>query len=67
MGIKTALRIVRKDVQTRIAAQTDQSNLYSRGLAYEGYNGGYLQCLNDIEQALNKVKPGTVYWNNVRM
>jgi hypothetical protein len=49
--------LVAKAVNARIALKTDQSNLYSRGLSREGYDGGYLECLYDITSVLNDVPP----------
>ena len=56
-GIKRQLRMARKRVNDRIARQTDRDNLFSRGLAPEGYLGGYRDALDDVELALNGIKP----------
>ena len=43
------------NVHRQIALQTDQSNKYSRGLAYEGYLGGYVDALMDAIAIIRKV------------
>lgn len=49
-------------VNEHIKRQTDQSNKYSRGLAREGFLGGYLQALRDVDLASRDVKPGPTGW-----
>lgn len=39
---------VLRRVNENVSNATDQSSLYSRGLATEGYDGGYAQCLRDV-------------------
>lgn len=56
-GIKRKIYRARKRINDRIAASTDRTNLYSRGLASEGYLGGYRDCLEDILLVLNGVNP----------
>lgn len=61
-GIKRIIRGVRENVSKDISDNTDQDSLYSRGLATEGYNGGYLHALDDITLALNGVCPNRERW-----
>ena len=42
-------------VNKQITSQTDQTNMYSRGLSREGYLGGYIQALEDVSAMLRKV------------
>ena len=59
---------VRKVVADEIAANTDRKNLFSRGLATEGYAGGYLQALDDVAGALQHGAPSDHhgYWRRAR-
>jgi hypothetical protein len=52
-------------VNASIKGSIDQSNLYSRGLAYEGWEGGYLAGLQDAMLVINRVKPSRKYWDNI--
>ena len=54
---KRAIRKAAKRVDARIAAATNQNSLYSRGLAREGYLGGYSAALADVLALLDKVPP----------
>lgn len=40
-----------------IKRETDRDNIFARGMAYEGYYGGYAQALNDVMLVLNHVTP----------
>lgn len=54
-------------VLKRISDQTNQSELYSRGLASEGYLGGYAQALQDVLLLSNGVRPRTRYlWEDIK-
>ena len=53
MGIRKINKAIDK-VNAHIAQRTDQSSIYSRGLAREGYLGGYLQALSDVLAVLRK-------------
>lgn len=64
-GIKRHLSAARKRVEEEIRANTDQNSLYSRGLASEGYAGGYLAALDDIALVLNGVRPNSRYWEDM--
>lgn len=45
------------------AANSHSGDKYARGLASEGYAGGYLQALRDVEAALKGYSPsGSRYW-----
>lgn len=48
-GIIRQLKRARKAAEKDIAAAT---GFYGRGLASEGYSGGYRDALNDVELAL---------------
>lgn len=64
-GIKRKINHVVDAVSKEIAGQTDQNNMYSRGLSGEGYRGGYRQALWDVLQALNGDVPSgrfARYW-----
>lgn len=53
-------------VQEEISAHAKNGGLYSRGLASEGFAGGYLQALFDVEAALRhgQVSGRTHYWED---
>ena len=61
-GIVRKIKIALDNVHEEIVRSTDRSNQYSKGLAYEGYNGGYLAALNDVLLALNGVTPQRNGW-----
>ena len=45
----------------------DRNSVYSRGFSMEGYDGGYLQALSDIQLFMNDVIPNSRYkrfWEN---
>jgi len=46
-------------VNEYIGRHTDQSSKYSRGLAREGYFGGYVQALQDVDLASRGVRPNS--------
>ena len=56
-GIVRMVRRAHKATQDYMTASTDQNSLYSRGLASEGYAGGYRDALSDVLLALNGVEP----------
>ena len=60
-GIKKQLEKVRENVQREIS---DFANDRSGGMASEGYNGGYLDAIEDITLALNGVRPSRRGWWN---
>ena len=52
-------------VNAEIKSQTDQNNKYSRGLAYEGWQGGYLSALQDVLLVLHDITPNRrQYWED---
>ncbi len=61
-GITRLLAKARKNVHNTIVRETDRSNKYSVGLAYEGYKGGYLHALDDVQQALDGGVPRRNGW-----
>lgn len=44
-------------VNHEIAASINQDSLFSRGLACEGYLGGYVQALMDVRGILRGIQP----------
>lgn len=64
-GIKRKLRQVAKAVDAEIAGHAADGGLYARGLAGEGYAGGYREAISDVILALNGVKPGRRFWRDV--
>lgn len=61
-GIKRQIEKVQRKIHKQIRSETNKDSLYSRGLAYEGYKGGYLAALNDVLLALNGVTPNRDGW-----
>jgi hypothetical protein len=61
-GIRRLLKIARENVHNDIVKATDRNSKYSVGLAYEGYRGGYLAALQDVELALNGAIPSRNGW-----
>ena len=63
--IKRKVRKALARVNGEVADMTSEGGLYARGLASEGYAGGYAQALRDVLLALDGVKPGTRhYWKD---
>ncbi len=57
-GIKRLLKRVRQNVEKEIKMNCGNgSSLYARGLASEGYAGGYRDALLDVGLALNGIPP----------
>lgn len=44
-----------------IAGHANPGGLYARGLANEGWAGGYLQALRDVQLVMNGVEPNSRY------
>lgn len=62
---RTRIKKALDKVNQEIEAQTDRSSMYSRGLAREGYQGGYAQALTDALMALDGNTPTTRgYWES---
>lgn len=53
-----------ENVKAEIGRNARSGGLYGRGLSGEGYAGGYLQALSDIDGLLRDVEPGDRrgYW-----
>ena len=52
------IRNAQRNVEKEISNISSRSNsIYSRGLASEGYSGGYRDALNDVILLLNDVTP----------
>ena len=60
------IEAVRAVVRAEIKANSDQGGIYARGLANEGFAGGYLQAIDDIEAALRHGYPNDHrgYWRD---
>lgn len=57
--LKRALAAVNHDIQI----STDPNNKFSKGLAREGYKGGYADALMDVLQAMDGFTPDRRgYW-----
>ncbi len=64
-GIKRALTKAQKKVRKEIEDNAAGGSKYARGLANEGFAGGYAQALSDVMLALNGVTPQTRgYWDD---
>jgi hypothetical protein len=68
MKTKKTLKQVRSKVQAEISGFANEypegtrSGLYSRGLASEGYDGGYRDAIDDVMLFLNGVTPDRRGW-----
>lgn len=52
-------------VNADIAAYSEGGGKYRRGLAREGYLGGYLQALRDVDLASSGARPNTRrFWDD---
>jgi hypothetical protein len=58
------LRQVREEVANEIRGNASRGGVFSGGLSNEGYAGGYLQAIDDVEAALSHGHPGDPrgYW-----
>ena len=56
--LSSALEGVNKD----IAGHASRGGMYARGLASEGYNGGYADALRDVQLALQGGRPARNNW-----
>lgn len=61
-GIRRQVNRAHEQVSQQIAAYAARGDKYSRGLASEGYNGGYRDALSDVLLALNGVRPNRNGW-----
>jgi hypothetical protein len=63
-GPKRRIKAAMARVRGEIEAQTPNTRA-ARGMAYEGFQGGYLKALSDIMLVLNRVQPSTrQYWQD---
>lgn len=63
-GIKRKLAKAQAKVRKEIEDNAAYGGKFARGLANEGYAGGYAQALSDVQLALNGVEPSTRgYWD----
>jgi len=56
-GIKRKIKIAMKNISNNIENATNQNNLWSRGLAREGFDGGYEAALSDVLLVLSGGEP----------
>ena len=61
-GIKRLLSVARKNVSREITKIWGSGGVYARGLAGEGYYGGYRDALDDVSLALNGCIPRRNGW-----
>lgn len=62
-GIMRQLKQAQYKAYAEMAAQSKSGNHITRGLAPEGFTGGYVAALNDVSLALNGVTPNNSrYW-----
>ena len=63
-GIKRQLREARRRAMERIEARARDGGFYAAGLSSEGYDGGYVAALDDVELALNigEGRAASPYW-----
>lgn len=61
-GISRLLSRVYKKIEKQIASEAKSHGRIFAGVAREGYNGGYLSALEDVQLALNGVKPNRNGW-----
>lgn len=63
-GIKKQLHKARENVTKEISWAANSDSLWARGMAGEGYAGGYRDALDDVLLSLNGVGPTsqTRYW-----
>lgn len=59
---------VRKVVMDEIRGNSESGGLHARGFSGEGYAGGYLQALDDIDGALTHGHPSDHrgYWRDAK-
>lgn len=62
---KQKLNLVAERVQNDISIIAKRGGMYTRGLASEGYNGGYRDALYDVILALNNCPPDKRWRNGI--
>jgi hypothetical protein len=61
--LRTSLKRAADNVNKDIASFANSGdNFYSRGLASEGYNGGYRDALYDVMLAIDGILPNRNNW-----
>lgn len=64
-GIKRQIDAASKKVRQEISYNS-RGGFVAGALASEGYAGGYLQALSDVQLLLNGVRPNTRdYWDDI--
>lgn len=65
-GIKRQVMAALNAASKGINIQSRDGGVYAKGLASEGYKGGYRDALNDVLLALNGVEPHRWnYWRKI--
>ena len=59
---KITISKVRERVATRIAEDANRGGKFARGLAGEGYKGGYRDALDDVLMFYRGVRPNRNEW-----
>jgi hypothetical protein len=54
----TRIQRAQDHIQAEISRWRDPNSMFSRGLSNEGFNGGYLEALRDVEAVLRGNPPG---------
>lgn len=65
-GIKRKIKQALEAANAEVKAHADRGGMYARGLAGEGYAGGYREALNDVLLAANGVKPQNRFWSAIK-
>ena len=62
------IKFAREAVRKEITANGESGDKYARGLANEGYAGGYLQALDDVDAAARHGYPNDPrgYWTKAK-
>jgi len=60
-GIRRDLRKLVSAAEEEIRRNSDGDSIYPSGLAGEGWAGGYLQAICDVQSLLNGVNPNSRY------
>jgi hypothetical protein len=64
---KRSIQVAASAVRKEIASNAAGGGIYARGLANEGYAGGYAQALQDVLLLANGVMPNTRgYWDDIQ-
>lgn len=64
-GIQRKIKEVLESVNEEIAISSRGGGFHARGLAGEGFAGGYRQALWDVQLALRGINPNSRYWKEI--